>query len=33
MLMATHPKKITTGLAVKIIIKGALLPILKIHPR
>ena len=31
--MKTHPKKITTGLAVKIIIKGALLTILKVHPR
>lgn len=33
MLMETYPKKITTGLAIEVIIKGALLTILKVHPR
>ena len=30
--METYPKKITTRLTIEIIIKGALLTILKIHP-
>ena len=32
MLVETHPKKVTTGLAIEVIIKGALLTILKVHP-
>jgi len=31
-LMEPYTKKITTGLAVKVIIKGALLAVCKVHP-